>query len=150
MAEIVLAAIVDEYKVGDRFNNWPLHITVLPPFKAENVNQTIEFFQPVINSTNYIFTQLGDYAIFGKDLVVRKVVPNPELNSLHNKLLDVAIQSGIDVTGRYIGKHYTPHITRKSGRDYDGNELTISKVAVVENIGQGYKKIVQDLELKNG
>ncbi|MDQ3123589.1 MAG: 2'-5' RNA ligase family protein [bacterium] len=150
MAEFVLAHILDEVEVGDRFTMWPLHVTLLPPFQADNANEVLENIKPITDSTLPIFAQAGELAQFGTKIFVRKIVINPELQALHNKILQLAQNLGWQTSGKYVGSYYTPHITRKSGRDFEGNEFVIKDLHIVEALPQGYRRIIAKLLLGTG
>lgn len=147
MAEFVVAHILDDYQVGDRFSMWPLHVTVLPPFEAPDLGTVVSVFDPIAREVPPVQLQVGERARFGAKILVQKLIPNPELTSLHTKLLQAGEQAGWKIAGRYTGQHYTPHITEKAGRSYGGKPFILDKLCIVEGIGQGYRVIRHELEL---
>ncbi len=147
MAEFVVAHILDDHRAGDRFTMWPLHVTVLPPFEAPGLESVSEFIEPIVRSEEPIQLQVGERAKFGPKLLVQKIVPSPELASLHTKLLQAGESAGWNIMGRYTGNHYTPHITQKAGRSFEAAAFLLDRLSIVENIGQGYRVIHRDLKL---
>ena len=148
MAEFVVVHLLDEHQVSDRFTSWPLHVTLLPPFQAETISDVKTALGDITEASQAVAVQVGEFAQFGAKRIAQKLIPNPELLSLHHKLLQAARLQGWQMDGRYIGDYYTPHITRKLGRDYDGTHFIIDKLAVVESLGQGYRQVVAELPLK--
>ncbi len=148
MAEFIVAHILDEKHVGDRFTTWPLHVTLLPPFEAAQASDIKYTLSPITELTAPIQTQLGEFARFGEKRIAQKIIVNPELAALHNKLLQAAELRGWKIDGRYLGDYYTPHVTRKLGRDYDGSSFIIDKLVIVESLGQGYRQVVDELVLE--
>lgn len=147
MPEFVVAHITDEHQVGERFSMWPLHVTVVPPFEAsslEEVSETVELIGQMISP---IQLQIGDAAKFGQGRLVQKLVPSPELTQLHKKLIDAGEKQGWNISGHYVGNYYTPHITQKKGRSFTGSEFILNSLSVVENIGQGYRVIREEISL---
>jgi 2'-5' RNA ligase len=147
MGEFVAAHILDEYEVGDRFSTWPLHVTILPPFQADTVGEVKLTISEIVSTTAPIPAQLGEFAKFGEKRIAQKIITNPELASLHNKLLQVANMQGWGMDARYLGDYYTPHVTRKLGRDYKGTSFIVDKLVIVASLGQGYRQIVDELPL---
>ncbi|MDQ3065213.1 MAG: 2'-5' RNA ligase family protein [bacterium] len=150
MKEFVIAHILDDVETGDRFTLWPLHVTILPPFQADNKEQVVDAVEQTIKSSAPINVQLGEFAQFGAKRIVRKLIINPELQSLHDKLLQLANLQGWDVPQKYVGRYYTPHITRKAERDYIGENFTMSELCIVEALPQGYRQIVKKLPFMVG
>lgn len=149
MAELVLAHILDDYEVGKRFTMWPLHVTVLPPFEVGEVDEVTEWLEQIISSVPLIQAQLGGYAGYGQNRRVRLLVSNPELKSLHTKLLQAAAEHRAEVKSHYIGRHFSPHVTLVAGRDYSGDSFEINKLALVESQPQGYRQVVANYFLKD-
>lgn len=148
MPEYTVAHILDPHETGARFTMWPLHVTVVPPFEAPDLESVLNAFEPVITATPSVFMHLGGLAKFGANRTVQKLVPSTELSMLHGKLLETGEQEGWKLSGRYTGERFTPHITRKAGRLYSGTGFLLDSLAVVEAQSQGYRQIKAELSLK--
>jgi len=147
MAEFVVAHILDDHQIGDRFTIWPLHVTILPPFDAPSIESVTGVVEAVALAAEPINLHVGDRAKFSSKTLVQKLIPSPELMSLHTKVLQAGEAEGWQITGRYIGKHYTPHITERAGRSYIDATFILDSLSVVENIGQGYRVIRSEVVL---
>lgn len=148
MAEFVIAHILDDYEVGGKFQMWPLHLTVLQPFEAPDARSVIEAVKPTLLSTPPVQAKIGESTQFSPKIHVQKVEPNDELMNLHKALLGVAKANNWPVNGHYTGDHYTPHITRKAGRVFEGQGFTVNKLAIVENLGVGSRHIHGSITLE--
>lgn len=126
---------------------WPLHVTVLPPFEAPGLEAVSKVIKSIVLSEEPIQLQVGGQAKFGGKLLVQKIIPSPELASLHTKLLQAGESAGWNIKGRYLGNHYTPHITQKAGRSFSGAGFLLDTLSIVEDIGQGYRVIRSGLRL---
>lgn len=147
MAEFVVAHVLDDYRLGDRFSMWPLHVTILPPFEAANLEGVDLLVKSIASKKAPMQLQVNDKTSFSSRVKVQKLVPSRELQDLHLSLLEAVEARGWHINGRYIGAHYTPHITEKSGRSYDRVSFTLDSLAIVENIGQGYRVIRSAIKL---
>lgn len=147
MAEFVAAHILDDHKPYDRFTIWPLHITILPPFEAPSTQAVSEVIGPIIEASEPIHALLGDLVQFDKTHTVRKLLPNSELQHFHDSLLLAVQHQGWRLSAKYTGQYYTPHITRKLGRDFEGDSFEIDKLSITEAQPQGYRQIVAEFEL---
>ena len=139
---LVLAAILDKQSVRERFTKWPLHITILPPFEVDDKADVLCAIQDEVTKSLPITVQVGDFAVYGNNRLVQKIIPNQALQSLHKKLLRIAEVHHWDVAGRYTGNHYTPHITLHRKDECLTGEIIIDELSIVRSDGLGYKTII--------
>ncbi len=130
------------------FRFWPLHITLVPWFKAGNAESVAAAIAPVVAAVTPFTVTAGERAMFGprQNVPVRRIKASAALQSLHGLLLDAVEEQGWEVAGRYTGKHYTPHVTQKAGRDAE-EQIFISNIHIVEAMPQSYRQAVAKLEL---
>lgn len=140
--------MVDPVKVGQRFTLWPLHVTLLPWFEAPDGKAVEACVRVATNSTrpcSVSTTERGYYGLKG-NLPVMKLEITSQLQTLHKTLLSAVEEQGWEVKGRYIGNNYTPHITQKAGRGFEG-ELNIDTIHIAEAQSQGYRQIIAEVKL---
>jgi 2'-5' RNA ligase len=145
MADFVIAVILDDFKIGDRFTMWPLHITILPPFSAPSLETVAQTIKPIVKYTEPIHIQIGEFAKFGRDRTAQKIFPSSELQRLHEKILAAGEQAGWKIAGRYTGSYFTPHITTKAGRSYDKADFDITEIVIVGLLPQNYRELLEIL-----
>lgn len=145
MREFVVVAVLDECNIGDTFTMWPLHMTILPWFEAESVEEAVELLQPIAREFAPIRVELVDFAKFGANRTVRLVKLSPELHDLHKKLLREVQVNGLQIRGRYTGDHFSPHVTRTGGRDFAGDDFIIDKLYIAEALPMGKRRLIAEL-----
>lgn len=145
MREFVIVYMVDEVEVGARFAMWPLHITLLPWFDAPGVDLVINELSKILYG---IAVTTGDNTHFGSDkrLAVTLINNTSELQTLHEKLLEMVQKKDWNLQGRYTGKLFKPHVTQKAGRSTQG-KLLIDALHIVEKQGQGYRRVIGKVDL---
>lgn len=146
--EFLVVAILDNCNVGDTFTVWPLHMTVLPWFEIYSLGEAVALLQPIIKEFKPFTANLGEYAKYGSNRMVRLVVRSPELHDLHNKLLRAVQVNGLTIRGRYTGDHFSPHVTRTGGRDFDGDDFAISELYIAEALPMGKRRLSARLPLR--
>lgn len=135
MSQYLLAFMVEP--LGEEpFSSWPLHITFVPWFSAEDEAWLVESLKQEIARIKTLETKIGRKTWFGYDLPVRLVEPKAELQKLHNALILAVKQTGGLLRAKtYTGVRYTPHITVRGQRSIEGgHKLIIGKVALVKNL----------------
>jgi 2'-5' RNA ligase len=107
--------LTQNLNVGYKSNHTPQHLTLVPPFCAQeqtvlqvakNVARTSKPFKIYLTSR----VMIGD----NQDIAVVKVKPDNNLQAIHLELFNELEKRNID-TGyaRFIKDEYTPHITIK-------------------------------------
>lgn len=147
MKDFVIVHILDSYEIGKLFTMWPLHMTILPPFHATDVEHVLESLKPIMKSTPPIHAELGEFKLLADKRTGRIILPKTALAELHNKVLQAMNRDNLAVSGRYIGTHYVPHVSKtKAGREFDGDKFEIDKIQIVESLPQGYRKVVAEMD----
>lgn len=148
MADFVIVHILDEYETGKQFSMWPLHVTLLPWFDAPDANGVVEALTPLLEKSAPINVQLGDFAKLGAKRTARMLITSTDLKTLHEQLLKIVEDNGWPIRGRYTGSHFSPHITRTSGRDYNGDGFVIDSLHIAEALPMGKRRLVARLPLR--
>lgn len=151
MSRLVVVLPLSPLRTGDSFpvSEWPLHITVLPPFHtdaaASVIAGVIAGIAAGVNAGPSSVTASGGTAVrvvaggdamFGRreDVPVTLVVDEGALTELHRALVDAVrpFASSPDEPA-FIGPGFRAHITIKNGaRVHEGDELTLSQIALVD------------------
>jgi len=138
-SRLVVVLPLAPLRVGDSFavSDWPLHITVVPPFLTDAdpadvaaVVASAVAGQPVIRAT------AGPDALFGRhhDVPVSLVADNPELARLHRTLVEALLPfAAAPEEPAFTGAGFRPHVTVKNqGRVNEGDALALTQVTLVD------------------
>ncbi|MFC5929103.1 hypothetical protein D6T64_14460 [Cryobacterium melibiosiphilum] len=136
---LVLVLPLEPLAVGDSFAvaEWPLHITVLPPFLTERtVDDVAVLIAEVAGTQPELRARAGSAALFGRkhDIPVTLVVENPELTLLHRRLVEaVRPLAARPDEPAFTGPGFRAHITVKGpSRVSKGDELILTQLALVD------------------
>lgn len=107
--------LTEKLNVGDKSNHTPQHVTLVPPFSA-NEKIVLAVAKLVATKSDSFEIKLDGRTMIGpkKDIPVISVRPNNYLHAIHVSLFDELEKQNIN-TGytRYIRDEFTPHITIK-------------------------------------
>lgn len=139
MSRLVVVLPLTPLHDGDSFEvrDWPLHITVLPPFLTDAEPSEIAAAIASAASAQTAVTAIaGPDEMFGrrKDVPVTVLVENEALVLLHGVLVD-AIRpfAASPDEPAFTGPGFRPHITVKHhGRVHAGDELSLNQIALVD------------------
>jgi 2'-5' RNA ligase len=139
MPRLVVVLPLAPLQNGESFavEDWPLHITVLPPFLTDAAPAEIADSIAAAASAQKALTAIaGHDEMFGrrKDVPVTVVVENQALTGLHRALVD-AIRpfAASPDEPAFTGPGFRAHVTIKhNGRVYEGDELSLAQIALVD------------------
>jgi len=120
-------------------HEWPLHITVLAPFRTDAAPADVAARIVAASSAEPAITAVvGRKQMFGRrhDVPVSVVVENPALARLHERLV-VAMRPVGDSPDEpaFTGAEFTPHITFKNhGRMHAGDRVFLEQIALVDMV----------------
>lgn len=136
MTSQYLLAFMVEPLSDEPFSVWPLHITLMPWFSAEDEAELTKSLQQDIAKLRVIEVKIGRKTWFGYDLPVRLIEPKTELRRLHNALLIAVKRAGGELRAKtYTGVKYAPHITVRGQRTIEGgHKLIIATLALIKNL----------------
>ncbi len=147
MAEkFVLISALEPLERGDQFEQWPLHVTIVPWFALPKEREQA-FLNALVNRVygkSSFVTTGGDEALFGpdKDVRVRKLRRIGALAALHNIALGAVHDFDGVVDGGYVGRDYVPHVTYQGERGIEeGQELELSAMQLVRGDVDGSRTV---------
>lgn len=136
MSQYLLAFMVEP--LGDEpFSIWPLHITLVPWFSAENETELVSSLRSQIpRKIGMIQGKVGRKTWFGYDLPVRLMEPKEDFQRLHSALILAVKRAGGELRAKtYTGVRFTPHITVRGQRTIEGgHKLIIAKLTLIKNL----------------
>ena len=139
MPRVVVVVPLSPLDTGDRFRveNWPLHITVVPPFSTEASSDDIAaVIEGVTTEHPPLTARAGDERLFGRDntIPVNLVDEHPDLTRLHNELVSALRPLASDPAERaFTAPIFVPHVTVKGDRRTTaGEQLDLRQVALVD------------------
>lgn len=139
MSRLVIVLPLSPLRVGDRFavHEWPLHVTVLPPFKTDATGTEIrDAIRSVAAGRPALRMVAAGDELFGRrhDIPVTVLAQNEQLTALHDTLRTVVRQFAAQPDEpAFTGAGYRPHVTVKShARVREGDTFMLSQLAVVD------------------
>ncbi len=139
LTRLVIVLPLVPLRTGDSFavSDWPLHVTVLPPFAtAAPASEIAEAMSAVAQAVPAIAGTAGPDAMFGRrhNVPVTLVEENEQLNAMHRALVAAVRPFAAAPDERaFTGSGFRPHITIKnSSRAHDGDRLVLTQIALVD------------------
>ena len=139
MPRLVVVLPLTPLQTGENFTvgSWPLHITVLAPFKTDAAPSAIA---QVIAATMAGFPALtvsvGPDALFGRrhDIPVTLIDDNASLTRLHDRLVEALLPLATAPNEpAFSGPEFRAHVTVKQHRRvHAGDELVLAQIALVD------------------
>lgn len=132
----VVVAFLEPISEGYEFfwKEWPMHITILPPYAIDiDVNKIGDLLAVELSGQKKLQAKAED-DLQWDDLTVVQISKTPEITKLHNDLVDLMTKNGaIFNEPQYLGDNYTPHCTvYKDKRLQNGQLVNIDNVALVD------------------
>ncbi|RZU67034.1 2'-5' RNA ligase superfamily protein [Microterricola gilva] len=145
MSRLVIVLPLIPLGVGDSFavRDWPLHITVLPPFLSSAEPAAIADAVATACAEHGALRVVADHdELFGRrhDIPVTLVREHPALTELHRTLIDaVRPFATTPEEPAFTGDGFRPHVTIKGlARVNAGEELTLSQIAIVDMLPRAH------------
>jgi 2'-5' RNA ligase len=139
MPRLVVVLPLVPLLVGESFamQDWPLHITVLPPFLTHASSEHIaDAIAAATSGQPAISAIAGRDELFGRrqNVPVTVVEDNEALTLLHRTLAAAVLPfAATPNEPAFTGPGFRPHITVKPhGRVHEGDELSLSQLALVD------------------
>lgn len=134
----VAVTFVEPVEDGFRFRSgeWPLHVTIAPPFSVDSFSEDlVRDLEAFCATTEPFGATVEGGELFGprRDLPVN-LVSRGRLAPLHEGLVAVLERHGATFKNPdYIKGRYRPHVTHQHGRKVaEGEQLAVTKVAFVD------------------
>ncbi len=117
--------MLDKVKLHQKFNQWPLHLTIVPWFiiSPQHLTTFLNALSQSAGRVRPITLRAEAIDYFGpkKDKRVIRVVDTSQIRRLHSDLLKILDLSKAQLSSTsYIGENFVPHVTLK------GNSKSIS------------------------
>jgi len=153
---LMIAHFVDPIDSGRQFDTWPLHITLMPWFrmnelaaeeKLEEAARDMRSFQLALGET--AVKTLGNIELFGQniDIPARRIVEPTSLGVMHGRLLGEFYNKLEDV--KYVAGNYSPHVTIRENNDPGiGAKIKVDKISLIE-YDKPLKTVVRNYNLND-
>lgn len=140
MTRLVVVLPLGALRVGSSFAvaDWPLHVTVLPPFLTDA--EPAEIMAAIETATRHqpaLTVRAGEDTLFGRkhNVPVTLIRPDEELTRLHHTLV-AAIRPFAAMPDR---SGFNAHVTVKPpARVHPGDTLTLSQIALVDMLPRAH------------
>jgi 2'-5' RNA ligase len=143
MSRVVVVVPLSPLRDGDRFRveDWPLHITVVPPFATEaSTGELAAAIAAVTAEHPPLTTHAGEERLFGRHntVPVNLVDQHPDLTRLHVSLVAALRPLATNPDERALtSSEFVPHVTIKRNRRASAGEpLELRQVALVDMVAR--------------
>jgi 2'-5' RNA ligase len=139
MSRLVVVLPLTPLRVGDSFlvQDWPPHITVLPPFlTVASAAEIAGVITAAAADRDALTVTAGSDELFGRraDIPVTVIVEYEALTNLHRTLVAAVrpFATSPDEPA-FTGPGFRAHVTvKRSGRVHEGDELVLTQIALVD------------------
>ena len=148
----LVCAFVTPHRIGDRFSEWPLHVTIVPWFRVDIVSDRLAAHMAQrLGTVRFFQVDMAGEAIFGRDKLVNRVkrpTPFGQVEKVMREYLQHEHAWLVD--GRTQARYpYQPHVTaQKNERLHEGDSFTCSGLTLVEQ-RDGFKEIVAEIAFQS-
>lgn len=119
---------------------WPLHITIVPWFPADDSKGLDELLTKIASKHEAFIVTVGKREYFGKEdkLTVNLVNDSGDLHRLHWDVFHSLEKNGFPIHQKdHMGEKYKPHITHQGRRHLnEGEELIVPSFSLVRQVRQ--------------
>ncbi len=140
----VIIKLLEQLKDGDEFSpeNYPLHITIVPSFQLESMNNSLLKKIEQFCSDFDVFTiTAGEDEFFGpsKEVHVTTMIMNDEIRRLHNGLVDILSDAGaIFDEPEYMLENYHAHATvQEAIRLHSSDSVAVENITIIDKLPNG-------------
>ncbi|WP_426515178.1 2'-5' RNA ligase family protein [Diaminobutyricibacter sp. McL0618] len=156
MPRIVVVIPLEPLRSGTRFavREWPLHVTVVPPFSTHaSVDDVARLIAETSSAVAPFEVTAGHGALFGRrhDIPVTLVEDDDRLTHLHDVLLGALAPLASSGDRVFQPGPYRPHVTAKGERRAtEGDVLRLSQIALVDmapRSSPGGREVLATIEL---
>jgi 2'-5' RNA ligase len=155
----VIIKLLEKLQDGYEFSpeDYPLHITIVPSFQLENMNDVLlNKIKQLCNNLKAFNLTAGEDEFFGpnKEVHVTTMIMNDELQGLHTSL--VSILSDADAIfdePQYMLENYRAHATvQETIRLHEGDSIALDDITVIDKLPNGLptkRKLLKTLKLSD-
>jgi hypothetical protein len=142
---LVIVLPVAPLRVGASFAvaEWPLHVTVLPPFLTDaDPGDVGDAIRVAVGGQAPLTVVAGADALFGRrhDIPVTLVLPHEELTRLHHTLVAAIRPFAAEPDEpAFTGDGFRAHVTHKPpARLHPGQSLSLGQIALVDMLPRAH------------
>src|SRR5579863_241943 len=121
--------MLESCELGQEFEEWPLHVTILPWFPATDEAKLDEILGSFARRLKPFFIEVGGVENFGakKEVAVNIVKPNRTLIALHKRVRKTLDEANMAVHQRdFVGSNYRAHITQQlHAKTHEGEKYQV-------------------------
>jgi 2'-5' RNA ligase len=146
----LVCAFVLPRQVGERFKQWPLHVTIVPWFRNEVPSGTLaRELQSGYEGARPFMVSVGKESRFGyRRQKTVNLLDSPELYRLEGQTRRVLHAHGswvVDEADKT--RSFRPHVTAQDGeRVHEGDNFRIETLYIIEQKGE-YKDVTAEIPL---
>jgi 2'-5' RNA ligase len=135
----LVCALVGNFKVGDEFTRWPLHVTIVPWFRLDDLSEQIaEGLTKALTTIKPFEVVIGESALFGPRKRPAHVLKRSDLTEVEKRVRKYFHQKRAWLVDETTKKKYNfrPHITYQ-GEEHMASEdrVTIDRLFIVQQHG---------------
>lgn len=144
----LIVSFVESREIGERFSDWPMHVTIWAWFRSDVTNNTLaeSLYKATKNIASFEATVGPEDKFGGGKVLVNVIEQSDSFQKLYTKVESVL--------GSFFVEHlshkypmYRPHVTvQKHERLHEGDTLSVEKISIVEQKGD-YKEVVGEVYL---
>jgi len=131
---------VGPYKIGAEFEEWPLHITIVPWFPCDNEKQLDILLLEIASRHKSFEVSAGKITFFGKkkELPVNLINAPGNLYRLHWDVFHSLEKNGFSVHQKdYLGPNYKPHVSSQGYKSVKaGDKISVNRFSLVAQVRQ--------------
>ena len=140
----VIIKLLEKLQDGDEFlpENYPLHITVVPSFQLEKMDDALlSNIKQLCNGFKTFSLIAGKDEFFGPngEVHVTTMIMNDELHKLHTGLVGILSEAGaIFDEPQYMLENYRAHATvQEAIRLSEGDSIAFDSITVIDKLPNG-------------
>lgn len=155
--EHLIVIPVKPYEIGVEFEEWPLHITIVPWFPCDDENKLDTLLLEIASRHKAFEVSPGEVTYFGekKELPINLINDSDNLYKLHRDVFYSLEQNGFPVHQKnYLGPNYKPHVTSQGYKSVRaGEKIIVNRFSLVAQVrqkqtGTMIKKVVKEYSLR--
>jgi len=147
----ILAIGLSAFKHGERFDHWPLHITLVPWFCDATQRHLSRKLEELSETFKPITVSVGKQALFGAhhDIPVSLIESSRNLQRLHVAALKMVYYSGAELDDpSYVNYKYRPHISTRHN-EILAEQYVLDNLALVRDLGQNERQVEKVVRFRN-
>jgi 2'-5' RNA ligase len=146
----LVCAFVDQLPVGTDFKEWPLHVTIVPWFRADVSSYALaRGIKTALSGISPFEIRVDGEAVFGRDKTVNLIEQPTPLNDIESQVRSVLKNHNAWLVDESTKKKrpFKPHVTaQKSARLNEGEGFLCDRLYIVEQKGD-HKSIEAEIPL---